>query len=238
MHDIAEFVRRRVKELGWTYKAASLAGGLHAKFIANLNGDPGSSKILAICQGMNVTPNQFFGIDEGFSLAAAGSNPDAMDDRLASWMNNRLEQLRNDIIAEGKGITERDVLRWWKATGGQLSEHNPLLEHCDLYRLAGVEDRRIDPEKLGARSLAARYLFRNDVNLLRRALEKFTPEMNTDILYAHKDARDRGMSISVETLQIDMPSITGKVDLTYSRLILPVTSPDGRKFTLTFAGLL
>lgn len=46
------------------------------------------------------------------------------------------------------------------------------------------------------------------------------------------------MSISVETLQIDMPSITGKVDLTYSRLILPVTSPDGRKFTLTFAGLL
>lgn len=128
------------------------------------------------------------------------------------------------------------LLRWWHQQGGLLIGHEQLQEHFDIIRCPAITDRMVEPYEVGGKSLAARKLGTTSPDALRKLVETFDDTTRLDLVQSYYEVSTTGepsLSSPIR-VSIPLPEEVSPIEVEYFRLQLPVASPRGDKFVLSY----
>lgn len=128
------------------------------------------------------------------------------------------------------------LLRWWHEQNGLLLGHEQLQEHFDLIRSPALSDKIVEPYEVGGKSLAARKLGTNSTEALRRLVETFDDDARRDLVQSYYEVSSTGKPSLSAPIRVSIPlaELPAPVNVEYFRLQLPVASPRGDKFVLSY----
>lgn len=132
-------------------------------------------------------------------------------------------------------ISTDDVLDWLAANDSRLVNHGWLIDKINLYYPAQPDDEIPRPYKIGEQSLSSRYFRMLSVDSYAAVMSKFDAASRREIIQAHLDVA--GKKYLITDRKIDAISEEGRIHGTYRRLLAPVTTADGQRFTLAFSKL-
>lgn len=195
---------------------------------------PNLVTFVRLCHLFDVTPNEFLGYSNGKTL----SYRDSCDERLkvtADFMLSKVIELAKDSLRERPMRPSiRQVMRWWSEGGAELQRDTALLDYADLYD-ADYVARHGEPRcvELGRSSLASEALMLSDVNDLERVYAAVGEERRRKVARDQIAALERP-SITVETIDVDPQTGSGRVRESYLRLLVPARH-EGNKVILNFS---
>ena len=131
------------------------------------------------------------------------------------------------------------MIAWWKETSGDLSQCEQFAPHFDVLKAAETDHDIPEVKHVGALGLSASTLLSNDSARLRRFMASLNDadlaELNTHIRTVTRTGV--GM-ISPQTRIVERPEFDTTIEVSFVRLMLPVTDAFGQPFVLNYATLL
>lgn len=127
------------------------------------------------------------------------------------------------------------LTRWWHSTGGVLGGHENFAESVDLIHVPAPDATTVVPAKVGTRSLAARDLETSDPNALAQLVRTFDSGSRRRLVksYLEVATEKRPVLSPLQTAKIVTPS--GQIfTREWFRFQIPVTSPDGTPFVMSY----
>ncbi|AUR35806.1 hypothetical protein PhaeoP18_01532 [Phaeobacter piscinae] len=205
--------------------------------------EPGVFTTFKLASVLGVSHNHLMGLDGGMSLAP--------DPGYQSEVNRQASRVLSDVMrvahqrlslwnSEEPKTTGGNVLplllSWWHQQSGNLVCHEGLRDNFDLIKVPNATDTIVEPVELGANSLAAKKLGTNSADALKRLVEGFDTRSRMDLVQSYYDVSQNGtpaLSAPI-SVRIPLPDGVPAAKVEYFRLQLPVVSPNGEKFVLSY----
>ena len=135
--------------------------------------------------------------------------------------------------------TMDSIIAWWKETGGDLAQCEQLSPHFDVVEAAHDAHGIPEVQHMGALGLSATTLRSRESQRLKDFLSSLNDsdlvELNTHIRTVTRSGV--GM-ISPQTRIVELPEYGETVEVSFVRLMLPVTDAFGQPFVLNYSTLL
>lgn len=120
-------------------------------------------------------------------------------------------------------------------SGGDLRALEQYSEFYDLYKAPTAIDDEIFAVHVGKYSMAGITMGNTDPEVLSRALNYSSEQLQRKLQRDHLECLERGPVTTIESLDHKMENQPKHVKLDYVRLLAPVVSEDGEKFVLIYA---
>ncbi|MDJ0826810.1 MAG: helix-turn-helix transcriptional regulator [Rhodobacter sp.] len=229
---------QKILEAGLSYRELSLRIGRGETYIATMvrnRNDPGLSTVVDICDALGIeladlTDN---GTPQAGRLVTLGSQD--VDDIAEALIAAAAERARRALNAGGVHPTIDDLLEWWHSNGGRLENFDQFREKVDLFAAPSHTAVMPVPVQLGHDSLVAQKFGLHDENHLAELLPQLDDRRTKMIVDAHKEAASGRPVLSVEQLDVVLPSGNTEIHAKYKRLLLPVHDPSGNTLVLNYS---
>jgi len=135
--------------------------------------------------------------------------------------------------------TMDSIIAWWKETGGNIAACDQLSPHFDLVRPADADTAIPGIEHVGALGLTATTLKSTASDRMERFLASLT-EVDLQELNMHiRTVTHSGVGmISPQTRIVELPELGEPLEVSFVRLMLPVTDAFGQPYVLNYSTLL
>ncbi|MFV1504985.1 helix-turn-helix transcriptional regulator [Phaeobacter sp. JH20_09] len=205
--------------------------------------EPGVFTTFKLASVLGVSHEHLMGLDGGMSLAP--------DPGYQSEVNRQASRVLSDVMrvahqrlslwnSEEPNATGGNVLplllSWWHQQSGNLVCHEGLRDSFDIIKAPNATDTIVEPIEIGANSLAAKKLGTNSADALKRLVEGFDTRSRMDLVKSYYDVSQNGtpaLSAPI-SVRIPLPDGVPAAKVEYFRLQLPVVSPNGEKFVLSY----
>ncbi|SHH76206.1 helix-turn-helix domain-containing protein [Marivita hallyeonensis] len=161
-----------------------------------------------------------------------------VDARAAQLMTAIFKATEKTLERFGDRPTMDSIIAWWKETGGSLVQCDQLSPHFDLVE-ANSSGGVPGVQHMGAMGLSATTLRSQQSARLEQFLATLNKtdldELNTHIrTVSHSGV---GM-ISPQTRVVELPELGDPIEVSFVRLMLPVTDISGQPYVLNYSTLL
>lgn len=129
----------------------------------------------------------------------------------------------------------QDVLEWWHLEGGRIECLGRLRDFFDIYEAPSGDSASLRICKVGPRSLSSKTLGVASEERLQGLLNALPPQMAVRVSNLHRKCQNGEICTDVEHAQLDDPDTKKTLNLTYSRLLLPLKDKHGRSYTLNYS---
>ncbi|ATG35881.1 hypothetical protein PhaeoP23_01739 [Phaeobacter piscinae] len=205
--------------------------------------EPGVFTTFKLASVLGVSHEHLMGLDGGMSLAPSPGYQSEVNRQASRVLSDvmrvahqRLSIWDNETQFATGGNVLPLLLRWWHQQSGHLVCHEGLRDHFDIIKAPDVADTTVEPLELGARSLAATKLGTNSADALKRLVEGFDTRSRMDLVRSYYDVSQQGtpaLSAPI-SVRIPLPDGVPAAKVEYFRLQLPVVSPNGERFVLSY----
>ena len=161
------------------------------------------------------------------------------DDRDNRWVERDAEMKLSAELAQARVNTDEPpsfdaVLSWWHSNGRLMTGVDSFSRYIELFEPPDANELMPRPLQIGAESLAAKELGKNDPDLFRQVFEKMEPKIAQRVARAHLEASGDQPRLSVHTISFAV-SEGDMVELSYARLLLPVKDGSGHEYIMNYS---
>jgi plasmid maintenance system antidote protein VapI len=181
-------------------------------------------------------PIEFFSAFRSKLAVHTDSEKTDLHQRAAAAYTAALHSEQIEMMREGYNIGTDDVLNWLASQGGVLSNFDGLRERVDLFHRVGSEDNMMRPHRIGHESLATRFFKLEGEDHYVKTVGGFDRQFIDDIMLSHLGANK--LRYSITDRDIDVSIGGNRLELSYRRIIAPVTDENGREYSLVHAKLI
>lgn len=162
-----------------------------------------------------------------------------IDQQAAQLMSAIFKAAEKSLETVSDRPTMDSIIAWWKETGGELAHCEQLSPHFDLVKAADADNAVPTIQHVGALGLTATTLRSNANERMERFLESLT-EVDLQELNMHiRTVTHSGVGmISPQTRIVELPEIGEPLEVSFVRLMLPVTDAFGQPYVLNYSTLL
>lgn len=192
--------------------------------------EPGAHTIRRLANLFGVSIDFLLGFEDKFEIVEA-ANVERYAARLLSDITGAAARL---AAANGERLNFNQILEWWRGSNRMITGSSDVEEQFDLINVPNRNDSYVVPHKVGKRSMAGTRVG-HDRDLLERVVLSMPKRMKSQLVSSYYEANQRGenYTITPHRMVLELPEIKAQIPLCYDRLLLPVTSADGRKFILS-----
>lgn len=192
--------------------------------------EPGATTMRRLALLFGVTSDFLLGFDDEISVVAQ-TTTDRYAARLLSDITAAAARL---TAANGQRLNFNQILEWWRSSGKTISGSSEIEEQFDLIEVPQQSDDYVKPAKVGKLSMAGTRVG-HSTDSLQRVVWAMPEHMRRRLVASYHDASIRGENyqITPHHMVLEVPEIKAVIPLSYDRLLLPVTSGDGRRFIIS-----
>ncbi len=238
MTDFHQRLKGLIQNSDYDYKSLSLKIGQGERYISNLlsnKSDPGYTSVVKICSALGLTPNQIAGLDDQITLAGSDMDTTVVSAHAERILAAVTKEAHRKLATRGAQPLLDDVLSWWYAQNGVLSNFDMLSEHVDLYRAPKPGALLPDPYKIGEQSLATKSFGVNSTEHLRYLFTTFETKLSEAVTLAHVETTKGDPQLSIQEIDVTLPGHSFPLRFVYKRLLLPVKDMHGNDYVLNYS---
>ncbi|MFP7672883.1 helix-turn-helix transcriptional regulator [Marivita sp. S0852] len=162
-----------------------------------------------------------------------------VDQQAARLMSAIFKAAEKSLDAVSDRPTMDSIIAWWKETGGDLAQCAELTPHVDLIKPAEADGSIPGVQHVGPLGLSAATLGSSANERMERFLASLNDvdlqELNTHI----RSVSHSGVGmISQQTRVVELPELDAPLEISFVRLMLPVTDAFGQPYVLNYSTLL
>ncbi|WP_372886136.1 helix-turn-helix domain-containing protein [Shimia sp.] len=244
--DLLELFRfntdRLLKQQKWTRSELSrMAGYKTNKATDILDGTalPNISVAVNFARAFNVPMDELFKPCR-FETTELVIEPLQEIDRQSSQLLNAVFQAAHKkMVGLGERPSIDTIMAWWQESGGRFEDCDRLTPHIDVVSVPGADQRLPEVRHMGAMSLSAQTLKSRDserlASFMRTLNEADQEELRrcvTTVSYTKTGL------VTPQTRIVDMPGMACPVEISFIRLMLPITDANNTPYVLNFSTLL
>lgn len=205
--------------------------------------DPGVFTSMKLASELGISFEKLMGREDSLTLEPDPSYQKEVNKQATRVLTDVMRVARQKLYFEdeiSKQIPNDSImpllLRWWHEQNGLLVGHEQLQQHFDLIRSPSPHDRIVEPFEVGGKSLAARKLGTTSTEALRKLVETFDDDTRLDLVKSYYQVASTGTPSLSAPIRVSIPleELPKPVSVEYFRLQLPVASPRGDKFVLSY----
>ncbi|MGB0853790.1 MAG: hypothetical protein ACPGVA_03290 [Pikeienuella sp.] len=201
-----------------------LTDGKNGAYLANLRSkksDLKASTLLLLHVKLGIHPNKILGLSHQLNLKTIGSKDD--EEGAASQIP----------IGIDESIGFDPILESWHAANGLIEDMSPhIRQYIVLY--GAPEGQRINPVRVGEKSMAGLTLRAPTAEALNAALDTVAPEVMETHSSHHFAVMQGRKLLTTEAIDVQWPNGV-RVALEYDRLLLPVRDKAGATYILNYS---
>ncbi|MCP4192205.1 MAG: helix-turn-helix transcriptional regulator [Planctomycetaceae bacterium] len=222
-----------VKASGLTRSEISQKIGQEQSYLSGLlrtGREPGASTLRRLGLLFGVSSDFLLGFDDDLSVAAT-TTTDRYAARLLSDITSAAARL---AAANGHRLNFNQILEWWRSSDRRIGGTSDVEEQFDLIEVPEQGDDYVTPHRVGKLSMAGTRVG-HTAESLQRVVWAMPERMRRQLVASYYEASVRGENykITPHHMVLEVPEIEATIPLCYDRLLLPVTSGDGRKFIIS-----
>ncbi|MBE1284629.1 MAG: hypothetical protein GJ676_15055 [Rhodobacteraceae bacterium] len=169
-----------------------------------------------------------------FSIKSMG----LVEEKATNLLNAIFKSAHRKLVDLGERPTMDVVASWWQESGGRLEDCDQLAPHFDVVGVPEAGQKIPNVHQVGHKSLSAHALRSHDNSIM----EQFLRTLNeADLDELHKTIRTVTYSgtglITPQTRVVDLPGMEAPLEISFLRLMLPVTDAKGVPHVLNFSTL-
>ena len=207
-----------------------------------LNGSsmPNIDFAVRIAQALEVDIGELFRKSDELRDSEFTIQPVDMVEKKASNLLNAIFQSTHKKLLElGERPTIDLVASWWKECGGRLEACEQLVPHFDLIGVPKPGDRIPEVRQVGYKSLTAHALKSHDNGRMSQFIRTLNEADLDDLHKCIRTVSYSGMGmLTPQTRIVDLPGLGKPTEISFLRLMLPVTDEDGKPHILNFSTLM
>ena len=226
---------RLIQETGVSKRQLSLMIGRQQNYISNLlaqRSSPGLDAVYAIAEALKVDVADLLRPGPQFSVAAESGENFWVEKTAERVLAAALERSRERTAYEAP--TFDSVLNWWHANNGVLTGLGLFEQYIEIFEPPDDTDMRPVPSRIGPQSLAARVLGISEPAHLEQIFSSSDPEVARSVAVAHRDVARGQPQLSCHSIMVNLAG-GNVVQLSYNRLLLPVTDANGQRYVLNYS---
>ena len=163
---------------------------------------------------------------------------DIVEEKAANLVNAMLQSAHRQLIDMGNPPTIDAVSSWWQEHGGRLEACDQLAPHFDLVSGPKRDGSIPTIHKVGYKSLTAQTLKSHDTDMMAQFLRTLDEADLEGLQKCITTVSHSGIGLlSPQTRIVDMPGMVAPMEVSFMRLMLPVTDSDGTPYVLNFSTL-
>ncbi|EBA17426.1 hypothetical protein RSK20926_06807 [Roseobacter sp. SK209-2-6] len=211
--------------------------------LAGRTKDPGVFTSMALATKLGVSFEFLMGRGDELSLKPDPAYQQEVSKQASRVLTDVMRVARDRLHAASQDpnlLESKDIvsllLRWWHQQDGKLVGHEQIQDHFDLIHTPSAEDSIVTPYEVGRQSLAAKKLGTTDPDALRRLVETFDKPSQQELVRCYYEVANKGtptLSPPI-SVRIPFPAESAEIEVEYFRLQLPVESPNGNRFVLSY----
>ncbi len=152
--------------------------------------------------------------------------------------NEIIQSTHRKLVQMGERPSMDLITSWWQQTGGRLEACEQISPYFDVVGVPQAGEVLPSVHSVGPKSLSAHTLKSHDSNVmdhfLRTLSEADAEELNQCITTVHYSGT--GL-VTPQQRIVELPGMAAPVDISFVRLMLPVTDSEGAPHILNFSTL-
>lgn len=220
-----------------------LAGYKNANKITTvLNGSslPNIDFAARVANALEVDVGELFRKREELKATDFSIQPvDIVEEKATNLLNAIFQSAHRKLVEMGERPTMDLIASWWQECGGRLENCDQLAPHFDLITAPKPGDKLPSVHRVGYKSLTAHALNSHDSSKMMQFIRTLNEADAEDLHKCIRAVTYSGMGmITPQTRIVDLPGMDGPMQISFLRLMLPVTDEDGTPHILNFSTLM
>lgn len=217
-----------------------LAGYKHNKATAILNGEtmPNISVAVNFARAFNVSMDELFKPHQQQQTEFLIQPLQDVDRQSSQLLNAVFQAAHKKMVGLGERPSIDSIVAWWQDSGGRLEACDRISPHIDVLSVPGSDQVLPEVMHVGAQSLSSKALKSQDnqslANFLRTLNEADQEELRRSITTV---SYTRTGLVTPQTRIVDMPGMACPVEVSFIRLMLPITDAENTPYVLIFSTL-
>ncbi len=232
---------RLLHEQKWTHAELSrLAGYKNNKATAVLNGEilPNISVALNFARAFKVSVDELFKPNTMEQSELTIQPLQEIDRQSAQLLNAVFQAAHKKMVGLGERPSIDTIMAWWQESGGRLEGSDQLKPHIDLVSVPGANQSIPDVMHVGAKSLTSQALKSHDSQRLTAFLRTLNDSDQDELRRSVTTVSyTKSGMVTPQTRIVDMPGMACPIEISFIRLMLPVTDMQNTPYVLNFSTL-
>lgn len=161
-----------------------------------------------------------------------------INDEATKLLNAVFQAAHKKMVDFGERPSIDAVTAWWQESGGRLESCDQLMPHFDVVSVPGADQKIPDVLHVGESSLTSRALHSTDSHRMKSFLKTLNEADQEELKRCIRSVSYTGTGlVTPQTRVVDMPGTGSPMEISFIRLMLPVTDSAGRPHVLNFSTL-
>ena len=164
---------------------------------------------------------------------------DIVERKATNLLNSIFQSAHRKLVELGERPTMDLIASWWQENGGRLEACDQLAPHFDLIGVPQSGEKLPEVRRVGHKSLTAHALHSHESSAMSQFIRTLNESDLDDLRKCIKTVSYSGAGlITPQTRIVDMPGMAAPMQISFLRLMLPVTDKEGKPHILNFSTLM